>query len=124
MKYKMVQELTAAEEIGLRFNPKMDKFVVKNSPYKWLVTRDDDSTVLVGGLYYLTVTAKVPFIWFIPHESLCAKDIRGLRLLLDVLAKTNESLTAIIDETHAAAVRTATHLGFARQFEGVYTWHK
>jgi hypothetical protein len=124
MKYKMVTELTGAEEAGLLFNPKMDKFVVKNSPYKWLVTRDDDSTVLVGGLYYLTITAKVPFIWFIPHESLRARDIRGLRLLLEMLAKTNDSFTAIIDETHAAAVRTATHLGFARQSEGVYTWQK
>jgi hypothetical protein len=122
MKYRRVTELTEEEASGLRFNPKMDQFVLKNSPYKWLVSRDDDTILLLGGLYFVTPLNRVPYIWFVPTENLRPKDVRGMRKLLTLLHQHHPGFAAIIDEEHTAAVRTATHLGFTRQTEGIYTW--
>ena len=121
MRYEAFKSLTPKREEGLRFNPKMDKFVIGASPLKWFISREDGTTAMVAGLYFLNPMAP-PYIWFIPHESFGLRDVRGLGRLFDLLKPHHKVFMAVVDEEHSAAVRAATHYGFVRQAEGIFKW--
>lgn len=97
------------------------------SDYIWLVERDDETPILVAGIYTPTVVSGDKTLWMIPYAALRPMDWRGIVKLVAILKDGANSITAHVDRANAAAVRVVEHLGFSLitdQSERVYKWQR
>lgn len=102
-----------------------DNVVLNLCDYIWLISRDDGTPVMVAGLYKPIAVGGDNIIWMAPYPSLRPWDFRGMKKLMDLLKAGIPNLTAIVDVTQTAAVRTVEHLGFVLEKDGherVYKW--
>jgi hypothetical protein len=122
MKYRRITQKEYEETPGLVWDQKATARVVADSHVIWRVMRDDESVILVGGLYLPSLLTDWPVIWFVPHESLRPVDWRHIVKAFKIMRNLHPQYVAVLNAHNAAAERVALRLGFTPQNEGLYTW--
>lgn len=93
----------------------------------FLVSRDDDTPVLLFGAYAASPIASARLVWMMPYPAFKAVDFRGAAKLFAQVRKYTPHLRAIVRNDQPHAIRTVEHLGGTRvsewnDEEGLYEW--
>lgn len=93
----------------------------------FLVSRDDDTPVLIFGVYTASVIAMWRLVWMITYPAFRPIDFRGAAKLFAQVRKYTPYLRAIVRNNQPHAIRTVQHLGGVRvsdwnDEEGLFEW--
>lgn len=122
MMWTRIERVEDAPQEGLLHKVKHHYCNLSN--YIWLITRDDETPIMVAGLYR-PMTSREDFIWFIPYAALRPLDWRGIVKLVARLKAGTSALVAAVDPDSPAAIRVVEHLGFTLAHDGaerIYRW--
>jgi hypothetical protein len=123
MMWTELTDLSAAPPIELNWK----KTVLSSSEYIWLVQRDDETPVMLAGLFRPSLWLADRLIWVIPYPTIRPIDLRGLRKLFAKIVAGIPNIVAEVDVTDKKAVALAKHIGLRLDHmksptEGIFRW--